>query len=231
MLNQSSPQLNLEINSQTRKTVEDSFERIAGALLSDYQLLVNDSVYRLIDIEFYYFAQDQFNDSYAHKHEAQLRSGKWYFHGSGIDLTIGNGINYGGILIRAMAEVSPHAPAAKYFILKEIHGPLKVKTEISSKLHGAFEAFPNHFHFNNISDDKIKAGMKDAEFIIKTKRIGLNAENDSQPESFYNSKYRFVIFPSLKLKDKTTIARDMQEQFPGMSIFEINKALGSKFLK
>jgi hypothetical protein len=222
--------INLGIQTHSRKSIEQSFEIMAHTLLTDYQLQINNCRYRLIDIEFYYYAENICEDIYAHKHVAQLQSGKWYFHGSGIDLTFGDGTNHGGMLIRAMAEVSPTASAENRFILNAIHGPLNVKTEIASRLHGAFDPTPNHFYLRDVSADKIAAGMKDPDHIIKTRRIGLNPGNDDSSKFFYDAKYRFVIFPSLRLKDKTMIARDMQAQFPGMSTTEINKALGSKFL-
>jgi hypothetical protein len=69
--------------------------------------------------------------------------------------------------------------------------------------------------------------MKIPSHIIKTKRINLNPVKDSEG-IFLNAKYRYVIFPYLKLKDKTAIAKDML--IDGFEIAEINKMLGSKFL-
>jgi hypothetical protein len=220
----------LNIIIEDRQSIETSFQTIAEKLFFDYQLAINGNVYRLLDIEFYYFAKDVFEDVFAHKHEAQLETGKWYFHGSGIDITIGNGTNHGGILIRAIAKISKKSSEGKNYIEKEIHGPLNVKTEMSSRLHGAFDSAPNLFYFKDISSERTAAAMKSPEYIIKTKRIGLNAANDTQ-QSFYNGKYRFIIFPYLKLKDKTRIALDMNEQFPDMSNAEINKELGSIFIR
>jgi hypothetical protein len=75
------------------------------------------------------------------------------------------------------------------------------------------------------------AGMKVQKF-IKTKRIGLNSAKDtSSNKQFYNSNLRYVIFPHLKLKNKTQIALDMQLQFPKLTNEEINKQFGSIFLK
>lgn len=65
--------------------------------------------------------------------------------------------------------------------------------------------------------------------IIKTPRIGLNIDKDAE-RTFHQAKYRYVIFPHLKLKDKSKIAKDMKQQFPDLSTAEINKLFGSKFL-
>lgn len=223
--------MNLLVNNESKATVISSFDTIAKSLFCDFQLEVNKHYYRLLDIEFYYYCDKVFEDVYAHKHEAQLQSGKWYFHGSGIDITIGDGINHGGILIRAVAKISGESSFDKNFIEKEIHGPLNVKTEICSKLKGAFEKELNTFCFHNISGDRMGAGMILPKHIIKSKRIGLNSKNDNQLQEFHNGKFRYVIIPYLKLRDKTQIAIDMKQQFPDMPISEINKELGSAFLK
>ena len=219
----------MEINCSSAEKVQNSFKGIAERLFNDFKLQINSSFYRLLDIEFYYFADGVYEDVYAHKHVAQLQKGKWYFHGSGIDITFGNGKNYGGILIRGIAKISGEASKSNYFVEKEIHGPLNVKTEVCSNLHGAFEAGSNTFQLIDISLDRMGALMKMPTHIIETKRIGLNSDKDSD-EKFYDAKLRYVIFPRLKLKDKTQIARDMQMQFPALTTAEINEELGSKFL-
>lgn len=136
---------NPEIDLSNRSTVEASFDKMATELFNNFVLLVNDAVFRLIDFEFYYYSKQVFEDIYAHQHEAQLSSGKWYFHGSGMDITIGNGQNHGGILIRAIAEISSNGVHSEHYITREIHGPLNVKTAISAKLHGAFDGRPDNF--------------------------------------------------------------------------------------
>lgn len=220
----------LEIDIRTRETVESSFERVANLLFTDYILVVNHDYYRLLDIEFYYYAVGTFEDVYAHKHEAQLQMGKWYFHGSGIDITFGNGTCHGGILIRAIAKLTGEGHGDKSGIYKEIHGPLNVKTEIFSSLSSAFEKKPNYLYLQDVSMELMGANMTPPDYVVRTNRIGLNKDRDSTDGSFFNGKYRFVIFPYLKLKNKTQIAHDMREQFADVQISEINRALGSKFL-
>jgi hypothetical protein len=220
----------LEINDITSESITEGFDKIANRLFTDYVLKVNEHLYRLLDIEFYYYAPGRFEDVYAHQHEHQLQNGKWYFHGSGIDITFGNGINHGGILIRAIGSLTGEADARNN-IKKDIHGPLNVKTEICSRLNGVFDQKPHVFHLENISMERMGAGMLVPEYIVKTKRIGLNPSKDNQEQHFYNGKFRYVIFPYLKLRDKTTIAHDMLTQFPELGKEGVNKELGSKFLK
>lgn len=229
----------LEINSTNEETVINSFRDIAKKLFNDFKIIVNDTYYRLLDIEFYFYADGVFEDIYAHKHAHQLQNGKWYAHGSGLDITFGNETtNYGGILIRAIAEINKNAAKEDFFIkreingqLCEIHGPLNVKTEIFSKFNDAFNTEPFNFCLADISKDRQGALMFEPTYIIETERIGLNVSKDvSEGARFFNGKFRFVIFPHLKLKEKTKIAHHMKEQFTSLNIAEINKILGSKFL-
>lgn len=220
-----------EIYASSPESIKESFNKVAETIFNDIQLEVNGNYYRFLDIEFYYFAKGVFEDVYAHQHQEQLKMGNWYFHGSGIDITIGDGTNYGGILIRAIAKISGEALKDENFIEKEIHGPLNVKTEIGSKLHDVFNETPNIFQLHDVSSDRMPALMKMPKHIIKTNRIGLSDTKDiSTQKEYYNGKFRFVIFPYLKLKDKTQISKDMQAQYPELSVEEINKLLGSKFL-
>ena len=219
----------LEINYSSAEAIKSSFTRIAERLFKDYQLQVNSSYYRLLDIEFYYHADSVYEGVYAHKHKAQLECGKWYFHASGIDITFGNGKNYGGILIRAIGKISNKADNSKHFIEKEFHGPITVKTEILSHFHGPFESQQNVLQLLDVSYDRHPALMPEPKYIIKTNRVNLSLSKDSD-QNFYGAKLRYVIFPRFKLKNKTQIALDMQQQFPEMTTSEINTQMGSKFL-
>lgn len=220
----------LSIDSRSHKTVKASFDKIAHLLFNELVLQVNHALYRFVDIEFYYYNERTHKDVYAHLHEAQLKYGKWYFHGSGIDITIGDGINYGGILLRGIVKLQEESFGIKHSFEKEIHGPLKVKTEVCSHLFGVFEGKGNHLQLKNIKDLQLSDYLI-ADKIIHTQRIGLNPIKDDAGQDFYGGKFRYVIFPHLKLRNKSQIARDMQEQFTDLTIPEINKALGSTFLK
>jgi hypothetical protein len=221
----------LEVNHSSSGSIVESFDSIAKELFTNYKLVVNENEYRFIDLEFYYYDEKVFKDVYAHKHPTQLQSGKWYFHGSGVDITIGNGINLGGILIRAIAKISTKGDIDNYYIEDQIHGSLNVVTEIGSSFNDVFQNKPNSFGLHDIEIDRMGALMKEPPHIIKTKRIGLNADKDeTEGELFYNGKFRYVILPHLKLRDKMQIAHDMHEQYPELSVDQINKTLGSKFL-
>ncbi len=75
--------------------------------------------------------------------------------------------------------------------------------------------------------------MSDLEIISESKEtIEQSPEKDNPEQKFYDSKYRYVTFISghpLKLKAKTQIAYDMQNQFKHLTKEEINKELAQYF--
>lgn len=87
------------------------FARIASRLLGSWTLSAGERVHRFVEIEFYYHGPCH-GDPFVHAHSEQLHVGRWYFHrmggayrgGSfkGLDLTFGDGVAYGGILIRSL---------------------------------------------------------------------------------------------------------------------------------
>jgi len=181
----------LQIDASSKEAVHQSFDKIADQLFNNYKLQVNDTFYRIIDLEFYFLAGKEFQDVHTHKHDTQLQNGKWYFHRSGIDLTIGDGINhYGGILIRGIAKFAVE-PATEKIYTENIHGPVNVKTELCSNLYGAFEDKPNYFRLVNIERELQGAFMKPAKYTIKSKRIGLTSKAGDADDVFLNGDYRY----------------------------------------
>jgi len=217
------------INTSTRKTIELSFDEIADRLFNKYILSFNSTIYRIVDIEFYYYTknEDLFKDEYAHKNDVQRTNGKWYFHPSGIDITIGNSVHFGGILLRGLVKLSE----SDFTIQKEIHGPQKIVTELFSN---AFDVFSGNIEIKlvNIGKFGLNENKSYKQNSIKTTRINLAIERDETEEkNFYHGDYRYLILPSLKHAEKTKIATKMREQFNHLTIDQINKELGSKFLK
>lgn len=175
--------------------IDDDFQRIANDLLNNRIIKVENSLYRITEIEFYYRDEARkHDDSYVHGHEMQKQKGKWYFHGSGIDITFGTSEAFGGILIRAMVNIQSN----EYF-----YGPLVCVQEL-------FRNFPA------ISNTEINFGLIPAkngqlfsEKLIRAPRVGLKPENN--PE-MWNKFYRFLIMPKQKHANKTQIFEAMRSQ-------------------
>lgn len=186
--------INLKIIAET---LEQDFDRIANDLMNHWVLAVNEHHYRITEIEFYCksVAEDGIIiDKYTHGHPEQLKSGTWYFHGSGLDLTFGTAEYYGGILIRGLQRIKDE---------KHITGPLNSITEILGSI-GSCENKKIDF---GLTDAKIfDMGFKD---LIKAPRVGLNPAND--PIS-YQKLYRYLIFPKETNRDKSIIINSLEKQ-------------------
>lgn len=223
--------LKLKIDANSVDSIEQSFYLIAGQLFDNFVIISNSQFYQIVDIEFYY-SNSQFNDSYVHNHDLQLTSGKWYFHPSGVDITIGDGVNHGGILIRGIVKLSSEDMSKDYIKTKTIFGPQNVATELLSNLFPINSKEGNLLSLVRRSEIKIGSLMEKTDLKIRTTRIGLSEKKEQNKNvKFHKRDLRFVIFPFLGHKEKSIIATKMREQFPEMTIDQINKELGSKFLK
>ena len=196
----------MEINlSIDRENIEKDFLRIASELMNQWIFKVDTAEYRIAEIEFY-FQSDFHNDGYTHGHMLQKERGRWYFHGSGVDLTFGSGDMFGGILIRAICDLK----SGNY-----TYGPLNSLTEIFSNILSIYEIklsfglFPAEY------------GQLDFELPICAPRVGLNQEKDT---GMFKNFYRFLIMPKQKHAEKTKIADTMRQQ--GFSVNDINKIWG-----
>lgn len=184
----------------TPETIEKDFDRIANDLMNNWVLAVNETHYRLTEIEFYcksVLADGPIKDPYTHGHSEQLKSGTWYFHGSGIDLTFGCNEYYGGILIRGLQRLNDG---------KHITGPLNTVTEIFSSF-GNCEKKSVEFGLNDVN--KIQVLNFDRIDPIKAPRVGLNPIND--PDS-HQKLFRYLTFPKETNRDKSIIINSLMDK-------------------
>jgi hypothetical protein len=186
----------LQINNESEDSLFNSFLGIANQLMNEYHLQVRDNYYRIIDCEFYYHSPNH-DDGYVHGHKRQKETlGAWYFHGSGLDITLANGISYGGILIRAIAKVSDdrESPSKEDAII----GPLNVCTEIFKQI-GSVTCNSIFFGLREVPADK----QKKAE-IHPVERVGLKNKGDK----FFFRPYRFISFLKLPHRNIEKIRRN-----------------------
>ena len=204
-----------------------SFTHIANNLFNNYIIQVNDNFYRLLEIEFYYKDAHNHNDTYTHGHKYQKRSGYWYFHPSGIDITIGNEKAPGGILLRSIEKLAPEPTDKKteqyYF------GPHKVLTELTSGLYGCFDNKPDVFALVAVKESGVEIEPVPEKDIIRCERIGLS----DRDEAFHKSLYRYLIHPNLPHKEKTKIAESLMRQWgtDKEALDKIKGLMGSEFLR
>lgn len=182
-------EIDLNVNPAT---VDSDFPRIAKQLMNDWILECEESRYRICEVEFYYNSEVH-QDDYSHKHDIQKTSGKWYFHGSGIDITFGDGSAHGGILLRAIYNIEKQ---------EYIYGPLRLLTEL-------FSNFPSvrysSLKFGLIYDQTDAIGQ--VEEPISAPRVGLDFQKD---KDMYNKLYRFLIMRKKEHAEKTRIIESMK---------------------
>lgn len=92
-----------------------AFRAIADLLLNRVTLLVSGEPHRFTEIELY-FNGDDHGDDFTHGDPLQQKLGRWYFHRlgneyksgtyKGLDITLGSGGAFGGVLLRGAARLS-----------------------------------------------------------------------------------------------------------------------------
>lgn len=182
--------INLKI---TPKKEKEDFSRIADELMNNYILTVCNAEYRIAEIEFYLHSNSH-PDHYVHKHELQKKYAAWFFHGSGMDITFGNGKDYGGILIRAIYNINND---------EYIYGPLNTVRELFINFTNIYKS---PIAFGLIHADQGKLDYKKP---IAAPRVNLNPATD---KDYYKALYRFLILPKKKHADKGKIYKSMLEQ-------------------
>ena len=174
---------------------QPSFERIANELMNNWVLWSNGIPYRIAELEFYVNGATH-GDTYTHGHKLQRTAGKWYMHGSGMDLTCGDEHNHGGILIRALQDLSDD---------KNYHyGPITCVAKLFEKLDSALL---HSFEFGLAKD---KDGLIKREVQMKpiaAPRVGLNPTKNVE---MFSQLYRFLVLPKKRHADKTAIEKAMR---------------------
>lgn len=220
----------LNVNFQTEATALESFDRIADKISKDINLKINDTYYRFVDFEFYTFSK-AIPDPHTYKNDLQLQSGKLYLHSSGIDITFGDGENYGGILLRSVVKLYEGSKPSNGFMKQQYDGPQIVATELFSNLNTLLGSEKNEISIIDINGHNQDACFYPAKKVVKTKRVGLTPKTND-PEDFYrNLPLRYITilpkFPNFKqaLKGIEGIL-DEQVLQGKMSIEEAQEILG-----
>lgn len=191
----------LNVNFETQETTLQSFDRIADKISKDINLKINNAYYRLVDFEFYTFSK-AFPDPHTYKHNLQLQNGKLYLHSSGVDITFGDGVNYGGILLRGVIKLYDGAEKENGFMKQQYDGPQMVATELFSNLQLLDSLEKNEISLIDIDGHNQDACFFPAKTVIKTKRIGLTPKPTDKDDFYRNLAIRYITilpkFPKFK---------------------------------
>lgn len=190
------------------------FEAAAEMICNRVELVVGGERHRLTEVEFYYFHDNVHPDSFAHCDPLQLEFGKWYFHridgsykgGSfkGLDISFGDGVAYGGVLIRGLQK--PDGSLVDGPCLCVNHILEKAKTPNVAFL----DSLLNGRHVWDSSSPMYleESEQLEAKELYRSARVGLTLKR-SQPGSnmpYYIARpYRFLTEPRRIKKGKTLL--------------------------
>jgi hypothetical protein len=220
----------LNVDFESQETLLNSFDRIADKFGKDINIKINKHYYRIIDFEFYIFS-NSFPDPHTYKNDLQLQNGKFYLHASGIDITFGDGINHGGILLRSIVKLLSGSGPDEGFMKLQIDGPQNVATELFSNINSLESHEKNEISLIDIEGHNMDSTFYPALRTIKTKRVGLSHKLSDQDDYYKNIQLRYINilpkFPNFKQTIKG-IENILKEDLAkgSITIEEANKILG-----
>jgi len=172
--------------------------------------------YQFYEIEFY-LNSSRHPDPFVHKDKQQLSNSEWYFHKAkangenykggtfkGLDFTFGAEGKYGGILIRAIYNLSEN---------EVIEGPCNTVNHIlkmtsAETIIDLVDKMNNLKIFENNYLKIIPHKNKLSQEVYASRRVGLKEEKDP---NFARAEYRFLTNPSKIKKDRVGIKKGMKE--------------------
>jgi hypothetical protein len=90
------------------KENQEEFKDIAEKIFTEYAIKTHDSLFRMIELEFYWNSSSHADNSTYLRKYVDPKSGEWFFHYSGVDIALRNEKTggYGGILIRSIIDIN-----------------------------------------------------------------------------------------------------------------------------
>ena len=216
----------LRLSNQSN--IYDHFNSFAKELINGSQLVVNEDLFRIIEVEFYLY-NDSVKDVFTHCSEYQAQLGKWYFHrignsfknGSfkGLDITFGGEGSYGGILIRSLQRNDGSV----------INGPSLVVDEILKSTNSSIKDLDDSLSDFCVNDIKSKLFIKAISNTLEDKlyhspRVGLSLKKVSSSD-YVSKNFRFLVKPKLVKKGRVHLIIALHKQ--DYTVGEINKLTAS----
>lgn len=199
-----------QVHEAAAEDVDYFLHGIAELLQNQLVLRSGDSLYRITELEFYYWSRAHL-DMYTHKGPEQRRMGRWYFNEADcLDLTFGSEeLNYwGGILLRGLQRL-PAEFQGKFVAPVEtcyIHGPRNVLQELIANMGYAFSGTDK-----GLSIENAPSGALSPQQLLRVRRYGLRHKPEDINADFLNRGYRFLIDPAYVsgLRDKRDVVRQL----------------------
>jgi hypothetical protein len=165
----------------------EKFAELAKLLINHFAIRKGESLYRMADIEFYYYC-DSHRDIITYPRNCP--PGTWFFHASGVDIAFESHVKitegskkphlthdagFGGILIRKIEKLTPNA-------FQVIDGPMKSCEELFDQ----FDAFGNVKGFPEL----VPHEWQRISPIVPNSRHGLNPDPGKKVKSILAYNYK-----------------------------------------
>lgn len=179
------------------------FVRAATALLTACELVIAGTAVRLLEVEAYYYGPGH-PDPYTHRDPLQQQPGRWYFHRrhghyrggtfKGLDLTLGDGSAYYGLLLRALEPAEGGI----------VDGPCRVVDYLLARGGwGSVASLDAVIAGRTVADSSSPLYLRSAAVpciapVYATARVGLSwskAQTDPAAWAYVGRRYRFLTQP------------------------------------
>lgn len=183
---------------------------VAARLLNDCDFVVAGERYRFAELEAYYYGKEH-PDLFAHRESVQLEDGRWYFHrtrgeyrgGSfkGLDLALGDGTSYFGLLIRTIVAPGGTLLVGPSLTVDHLLAQTKAASvAVLDSLIGTRSIWDTSSPLHIVAAEK----PRDAP-VYATSRVGLSlkkAKGKADAPRFVCRPYRFLTEPQLIAKGR-----------------------------
>lgn len=199
-----------QIHEADPEDVDYFLTAIADLLQNHLILGSGNHLYRITELEFYYWRRGH-ADMYVHKEPEQRKMGQWFFNNADcLDFTFGEEkLNYfGGILLRGMQRLpAPQTPAFTAVEPAYIHGPRGVVRELIANLSSVFSGLPQPLRLENAP-----AGVFCQQQPWRVKRYGLRYKPEDVEADYLNRRYRFLVDTDYlrAMKDRAKVLQQLE---------------------
>lgn len=181
-----------------------NFDELAEFLFNKSKIVIDNISYNFAEIEIYFATindkgeiDEPIRDIFCHCAHEQTKTCNLYFHYSGVDITIGNNICFGGILIRGVESnnIFMYGPGRVAYNWRS-----KTRRHINYNGNGSnnYKIVSQIHNFNNLNKKIIKFSRAN----LSLKKIKNNINNLENLKKFLSLKTRYIRLPDNLIFDQ-----------------------------
>ena len=178
----------------------EKLKECAKRLMGDYSIVKGDYYYQIGEIEFYYYSP---NHKDIITYPRQCSQGLWFFHPSGVDITIQSSVSgmnpsFGGILIRSIIKYNKEGK-----LVKTICGPQKSVFELFDYLNAVDNSIERTPMIMKHSFPKCNIDLPTQRYIpfdVRSTEVNPDANYQRVIEEKVNDKFNAIIKDNEKYK-------------------------------